>query len=491
LDAGSFARRRFHREVAVRRQLSLGLALAALAGCAMNPVTGHRELSLVSEQQEIQMGLDGAAGVRRSIGIYPDSALNAYLRGLGTRIARTTERPNLPWSFQIADEPVVNAFALPGGPVFIARGILAYFNSEAELIAVLGHEMGHVTARHSARQVTRSQIAGLGLGIASAVDARVAQYAGVASQGLGLLFLKYSRNDEAQADALGFRYGLQGGWDMREGTKMFNTLARVSGDPSQRLPEWQSSHPEPEDRAAANEQRVAAAIARGVRFDTLRVDRNGYLRRIEGLVYGEDPRQGYFEGTTFYHPTLRFRFAFPAGWQTQNSTESVAGMSAAKDVVVAFSAAGQDSPQATGQKFAAQAGLTAGQGQGLIINGLPAYTLPFQAQTDQGTVAGRVIFIALDGATYQVLGYGAAANAASTDPLILGVARSFSRLTDPAKLNVMPERVSIVTLRTAQTIVEAGRANGNVLPDAELASINGVGVGDVIPAGTLVKVVRR
>ena len=468
----------------------LALTLAGLAACAVNPVTGRNELSLVSESQEIEMGQAGKADVQRSIGIYNDPALNAYIAGLGTRIAATTERPGLPWSFQIADQPVVNAFALPGGPVFIARGILGYFNSEAELISVLGHEMGHVTARHSAQQMTRSQIAGLGLGIASSVNSRLAQIAGVAEQGLGLLFLKYSRGDEAQADALGFRYGLKNGWDMREGTKMFNTLSRVSGDPASRLPEWQSSHPEPEGRAAANDQRVAAAEATGVNFNALTVDRNGYLRRIEGLVFGEDPRQGYFEGTVFYHPTLRFKFAFPAGWQTQNSAESVAGMSAAKDLIVAVSGAGSESPQATGQKFAAQAGLTAGQAAALSINGLTAYTVPFQAQTDQGTVAGRATWIALDGTTYQVLGYGTLANASTNDQVILSVARSFARLTDQSKIDVQPKRVHIVSLRTAQTIVEAGRANGNTLPDAELASVNGVRVDQVLPAGTLVKVVR-
>lgn len=474
----------------MRRHLSLGLALVGLTACAVNPVTGHRELSLVSESQEIQLGLQGKADVQGSIGIYQDSALGAYISAVGMRIARTTERPGLPWSFQIADEPVVNAFALPGGPVFIARGILPYFNSEAELVSVLGHEIGHVTARHSARQMTRAQLTGLGLGVASALDPGVARYAGLAQQGLGLLFLKYSRDDESQADALGFRYGLQDGWDMRDGTKMFNTLARVSGDPSQRLPEWQSSHPEPEGRAQANEARVRAAEARGVRFDTMRVDRNGYLRRIDGMVYGEDPREGFFEGTSFYHPTLRLTFAFPAGWQTQNSTGSVDGMSAAKDAIVSFSAAGQQRPEAAGQAFAGQAGLTAGPGQGLTINGLTAYTLPFQAQTDQGTVAGRATWIALDGTTYQFIGYGALANARANDPILLGVARSFARLTDPAKLGVQPKRVHIVTLRTAQTIVEAGHANGGTLPDAELASVNGVGAADVLPAGMLVKIVR-
>jgi predicted Zn-dependent protease len=481
---------RYSVEVFVHPKYLLALSLAGLAACAVNPVTGKNEFSLVSESQEIQMGQEGKADVQRSIGVYADPTLNAYLASLGNRIAVTTERPNLPWSFQIADQPVVNAFALPGGPVFIARGILGYFNSEAELISVLGHEMGHVTARHSAQQMTRSQIAGLGLGIASAVSPRMASLAGVAGEGLGLLFLKYSRGDEAQADALGFRYGLKNGWDMREGTKMFNTLSRVSGDPGSRLPEWQSSHPEPEGRAAANDARVASALATGVNFDALTIDRNGYLRRIEGLVFGEDPREGYFEGTTFYHPGLKFRFAFPAGWQTQNSPESVAGMSAAKDLVVVVSGAGQESPQATGQKFAAQTGLTAGQGQGITINGLNGYTLSFQATTDQGTVAGRATWISLDGTSYQVLGYGAAANGSANDPVILNVARSFARLTDQSKIDVQPKRVHIITLRTAQTIVEAGRANGNTLADAELASVNGVRVDQVLAAGTLVKIVR-
>ena len=472
-----------------RKRLAV-LSLVVVAACAVNPATGRRELSLVSEQQEIQMGQQGKADVQRSIGIYQDSALNAYLSDLGMRIARRTERPDLPWSFQVADEPVVNAFALPGGPVFIARGILPYFNSEAELVSVLGHEIGHVTARHSAQQMTRAQLAGLGLGVASAVDSRVAKYAGIASQGLGLLLLKYGRDAESQADALGFKYGLAGGWDMRDGTKMFNTLSRVSGDPRQRLPEWQSSHPAPEGRAQHNEERVQAAEARGIRFDTLRVDRNGYLRRLEGLVYGEDPRQGYFEGTQYYHPTLRFEFAFPAGWQTQNGIDAVAGMSAAKDAIVALRGAGSDSPQTAGQKFAAQQGLTAGPGQAFTIGGLPAWTLRFEAQTEQGVLAGRATWIALDGTTYQLLGYGAQANAAANDPVFQQVARSFGRLTDPAKLNVQPKRVHLVTLRTAQTIVEAGRANGNTLPEAELASVNGVRVDEVIAAGTLVKVVR-
>ncbi|MEO6068753.1 MAG: M48 family metalloprotease [Gemmatimonadota bacterium] len=469
---------------------ALSGSLLAIAACAMNPVTGRNEFSLVSESQEIAMGRQGKADVEHSIGVYTDQGFNAYLTDLGTLIARTTERPGLPWSFQIADQPVVNAFALPGGPVFLARGILPYFNSEAELISVLGHEMGHIAARHSAQQITRSQLAGLGLGVASIVDARLAKIAGVAEAGLGILFLKYSRDNEAQADALGFRYGVAGGWDMREGTNMFNTLSRVSGDPSQRLPEWQSSHPAPEGRAEHNDERVRAAEAAGTRFDALRVDRNGYLRRLAGLVYGEDPRQGYFEGTTFYHPALRLRFAFPDGWKTQNGTDAVAGMSPAQDAIVVFSGTGTESPQATGRKFAAQEGLTPGQGQALTINGLTAWTMLFSASTEQGVVAGRATWVALDGTTYLILGYSPQAKASANDAAFLSVARSLARLTDAAKINVVPKRVYIVQLRTAQTIVEAGRANGGTLPNEELAAVNGVRTDQVLAVGTLVKIMK-
>jgi predicted Zn-dependent protease len=227
-----------------------------------------------------------------------------------------------------------------------------------------------------------------------------------------------------------------------------------------------------------------------VNFDTLRVDRNGYLRRLEGLIFGEDPRNGYFEGTVFYLPSLKWTVTFPAGWQTHNSAEAVAAMNPAKDGIIVLSAAGKESPQAIGQKFAAQEGITAGPGQTLTINGLAAYTIPFRAQTEQGELAGRAVWVTLDGTTWQILGYGVASKVQANEPLFTATARSFMRLTDPAKINVTPKRVRLVTLRSAQTIVEAGRANGSTIPAAELAAINGVREDQVLSAGTLVKVVK-
>ena len=427
----------------MNRKTVIAFALVGVAACAVNPVTGRNELSLVSESQEIQMGQQGKVEVQRSIGLYDDAALAAYISGLGTRVARTTERPDLPWSFQVADQPVINAFALPGGPVFIARGLLAYFNSEAELISVLGHEMGHISARHSAQQMTRSQLAGLGLGVASVVDSRVARFAGVAQAGLGLMFLKYGRDAESQADALGFRYGLNGGWDMRDGTKMFNTLSRVSGDPSQRLPEWQSSHPAPEGRAQHNDERVAAAETRGVRFDTLRVDRNGYLRRLDGLVYGEDPRQGYFETNRFYHPEMGFQLIFPDGWKTENQPSAVVAKSSSGAMQLRLGTIRDTTvtPTQFVDSLRAHGAIVAASGHAEPFRDYPAWVGTVTAAAEGGQQNYAAGYVRIRGGQFLEV-YGRGSDQVSIDQVYASI-RSIAALRDPAKLNVKANRLSI------------------------------------------------
>ena len=166
----------------ITSMFALGLLL--FTACAVNPATGKRELMLVSEGQEIQMGAQYDSQVVQSIGVYPDPALHTYVADLGRKLAATSERPNLAWTFRVVDDPSVNAFAIPGGHVYITRGILAHMTSEAELATVMGHEIGHVTARHTAQQMTQQQLAGLGLAIGSIASSRIAQYAGQASEAL-------------------------------------------------------------------------------------------------------------------------------------------------------------------------------------------------------------------------------------------------------------------------------------------------------------------
>ena len=465
----------------------LALSLLLLTTCALNPATGERQLMLVSESQEISLGAQGAADTRRTIGLYPDSALQAYVSTLGTELAKRTERPGLPWSYQVVDDPVVNAFALPGGPVFITRGILAYFNSEAELISVIGHETGHITARHTAREMSRQELMVGALGVGSALSSDVAKYAGLAGQGLQLLFLKYSRDDEAQADALGFRYMLADGYDVRAATRMFSTLDRLSAAQGQRIPEWQSTHPDPGDRMTSAEARAKAVTVDPAR---LKVGRNEYLRRIDGIIYGEDPRNGYFEGTRFYHPQLRFTLAFPDGWTTENQSQAVLAVSAKQDAIVVLSPAGTDAPAAAARTFLGQQGIQAGPESDLTVNGLPAHSATFTATTQGGAVTGRAMWVTLDGATYQLLGYAPSTVYQGYAGAFAQALGSFARLSDPAKLSVQPRHIRVVRLASAQTIAQVGAGQQSSVPADQLAILNGVAVGDVLPAGTLVKVVK-
>jgi predicted Zn-dependent protease len=248
--------------VSLRRRLARVLAAGSLAvgvtTCATNPATGGRMLSLISESQEIAMGREADASIVAQMGLVPDTALQRYVSDLGLRLARASERPSLPWTFRVVDDPIINAFALPGGYIYVSRGILAHFNSEAELASVLGHEIGHVTARHSVQQLSKQQLAQIGVGVAQIAAPRLGDFLGVAVAGLELLFLKFSRDDENQADQLGLRYMRRGGYDSREMVKVYVMLERVSGaSGGGRIPDWQSTHPNPADR----QQRINAAVA--------------------------------------------------------------------------------------------------------------------------------------------------------------------------------------------------------------------------------------
>lgn len=436
------------------------------------------------------MGEQTVAAARATMGVYGDSGVQRYVRGLGSRLAATSERPALPWTFEVVDDPNVNAFAAPGGKIFVTRGILAYLESEAELAGVLGHEIGHVTARHTARQITREQLATVGLIAGSILSDRVAQNAGAIQQGLGILFLSYSRGDESQADELGFRYMRRGQFDPREMPHTFQTLARVSTlSGGGRVPTWASSHPDPEDRYQKAEERAAALPP-----DSLRgvvVNREAYLRVIDGIVFGVNPRQGYFEGSRFNHPDLRFRMDFPSGWQTQNRADAVLAGSPQNDAIIQLSHGGAESPETLLQQFAGQQGIQTGNSQRITVNGLPAATAEFQAQDQQGnTLAGRVLYVRYGTGTYQLLGYSAGARYGSYAGIFNQSMQSFAPLNDQAALNRQPMHLSLVRLPRAMTVEEFYRQYPSSVRVELIAAINGVNPGETMPAGRMAKRVQ-
>ena len=463
------------------------LVTSLVAACATNPVTGKREISLVSEQQEVQMGQEGAQQVAQEIGLIKDQALQNYLQSVGSAIATKSERPNLPWTFRAVDDPSPNAFALPGGYIFVTRGLLDLMNNEAELATVLGHEIGHVTARHSVQQMSQQQLAQLALGVGAILSPTVAQLGEAASQGLGLLFLKYGRDDERQADDLGFRYALNQGYDVRYMDDVFRSLQRL-GEASKEspLPSWLATHPGEAERIQTIDARLAQL--QPSQLANAKVSAQEYMQRVNGLVYGADPRNGFFQGNTFYHPDLRFQITLPSGWQGQNLSQAVIAVSPQQDGIIQLTLAKGNSPEAAARTFLSQEGIQAGQASQETVNGVPAVASRFQAQTEQGVIQGLAAFFTYNGATYQVIAYAPAQRYAGYDAAFRQSLGSFGPVTDSRVLSVQPKKVNVVTLPQQMSLAEFAQRYPSTIPLAELAIVNQVeDSSKPLPAGTLVK----
>lgn len=474
---------------------ALGALLCITTGCATNPVTGKRELSLVSESQEIAMGEASDKSVQAEYGLYNDPALAAYVDSIGHALARNSERPSLPWHFRVLDSPVINAFALPGGYVYVTRGLLSVMNSEAQLAAVMGHEIGHVTARHSARQMTEQQIAQLGLGLGSILSARVAQYSGVASQGLGLVFLKFSRDNENEADMLGVRYATRAGYDPREMPDTYVTLAAVAARAGAgRLPTILQTHPDPGDRfqrtTALASDAVAALPAATQRTLTIREVR--FKQAVDGLVYGDDPRQGYSEGRAFYHPGLGFQMRWPEGWTIQNGSTAVVAVAPAvaggrPPAQMQLSLVQSGDPTAYVRQIATQQGVTAVNGNGETIGGHPAWVGEIRVTGTQGPQILQCAIVQRTAASsLELLGTPSSISGAFGE-----TARSVHDI-DEAKRRVTPKKIALARPPTGASLSSfLATLTGLAAPADEIALINNLKPDERVTTRSIVKVVRH
>lgn len=468
--------------------LSMLLAVATVA-CATNPVTGKSELSFVSESQEVEIGRQESQKVLQSIGEYNNPAAQALVRQIGMRMASASERPDLPWEFHLLDDETVNAFALPGGFIFITRGIMTYMNDEAELASVIGHEIGHVTAKHSVSQMSKAQLAQVGLVAGMVISPTVRDMGTQLQQGMQLLFLKFGRDDETEADLLGFRYMMKDGYDVRAAGDMFQTLGRLSAGAGQRLPEWASTHPDPDNRVKRAEQRADSIQQAGRNLSGATLGRDSYMKLLDGFVFGADPKQGYFKNGVFYHPDLKFQMTFPAGWPTQNKPEGVMAASPQSDAAVQLRIAGKGtSSQTAANSFFTQEGVQSSGTSNSKINGLPASSGDFRATLEGGTVVqGSAAFIEYGEYTYMIMGYTLPAQTQSI-AAIRQVTQSFRPLTDPTYLNVQPARVNVVKVPREMTLEQFNRQFPSSISMAQLAVINGVdGESATLRSGQLAK----
>ncbi|MBA2499312.1 MAG: M48 family metalloprotease [Chitinophagaceae bacterium] len=471
--------------------IGLTSSFILLDSCATNPVTGKKQVVLMSEEQEIAMGKNADPQIVAQFGLYENAALQSFITTKGKQMAAISHRPGLNYEFKILDSEVLNAFAVPGGYVYFTRGIMAHFNNEAEFAGVLGHEIGHIAARHSVEQQRNAMLGQLGIIAGVIISPEFGQFAEAASQGLGLLLLKFGRDAEIESDRLGVEYSSKIGYDATEMAGFFNTLERQSqAAGSQELPDFLSTHPNPGDRNATV-AKLATKWKKQLNLTNPEVNRNEYLKRIEGLIYGEDPKQGFLENNVFYHPELKFQFPVPTNWNYQNTPQSV--QMAPKDgkAMMMLTLAPGTSPRQAAEAFVQQYKLQVKESRELTVNGLPAMAIIADQQQQQTGAVIRTMsyFIQHGGNIYLILGASGLNDFNNYSAAFNSTMQNFRPLTDASKINKKPERIRIKTVNANTTLEQALRSlNMPTSKMQELSILNGMNLNEQVAKGTLIKV---
>jgi predicted Zn-dependent protease len=381
---------------------------------------------------------------------------------------------------------------LPGGPIYITRGILPFLNDEAQLAGVLGHETGHVTARHAAQQYTRAVGGTIGLVALGIFVPGGQQIGGLAEQGLGVLFLKYSRGDESQADQLGVRYASRANWDPAGVPEMLTTLGRLdeASGQSKGVPNWLETHPDPLQRVKDITPLVQQTSAG--RTDFVR-NQDALFRAIDGIIYGDNPDQGIVRGAAFIHPPLRFRIDFPNGWDIQNSPEQVIAKAPGADVYMLLEQV--EMPRGNGVENIARtqmqdAGFRIQNGARQQVNGLDAFIGLYTGSLQGlGNVTMRAAHIVHNGNVYLVAGFSAPNVFGPLDDAILRSIRSFKPLTAAEAEAVHPNRVDIYVVRQGDSWQSITERSGRVIKPSTLAIMNGAEPDSQPAVGKRIKIV--
>jgi predicted Zn-dependent protease len=474
------------------------IALFLFNTCAVNPVTGKKQFMMMSESQEVAMGAEYEPQVLATFGVYEDAELQNFLQTKVNEMGLQSHRPNLQYHIKVLDSPVVNAFAVPGGYIYLTRGILTHFNNEAELIGVIGHEMGHITARHSVVNQSQQTLAQLLLIGGMIASEKFRQYGEYAMQGMQLLFLSFSRAHEREADRLGVEYASRIGYDGSKFADFYKLLIRMSPPPEQGgVPTFMSTHPDPGDRYNAVNQ-DAVVWKDSLDFNTWKVNENSYLQMIDGMVYGEDPRQGYTDGNVFYHPELKFQFTYPAGWQFENSPMQVRMAPQDGNALIIFALTQGSNLQAAAQNDLRQLEVNVLESQNITVHGLPAIAVVSeQSSQDQNTgqvqnLRIRSQYINDNGTFYVFHGVTLMETFDGVLPRFNSTMASFAKLTDPARINVKPNLIHVKRVQNTGTLADALRYHGVTTQKLEEHSfLNNMELTERVQAGKMIKVIGQ
>jgi predicted Zn-dependent protease len=475
--------------------ICLSVSLLITGSCAVNPVTGKKQVVLMSESQEIAMGAATDPEIVAQYGRYEDKILQDFITQKGNEMAAISHRPDLKYEFKIVDSEVLNAFAVPGGYVYFTRGIMAHFNNEAEFAGVLGHEIGHITARHSVTQQTKAILGQVGLIGSMILVPQVEEFAEPLSQGLELLFLKFGRDAERQSDELGVEYSSKIGYDAKEMAGFFNTLERQRiGSESAELPDFMSTHPNPGDRNSAV-SKLSDEWKKKLNLIDPKVSRESYLKKIEGLIYGEDPKQGFLENNVFYHPVLKFQFKTPQGWNYQNTPEEVQFAPTDGKAILMMTLIPGNSLQEAASNVVQKNNLQVLESNQVTVNGLNAISMLADVKAEQqqeSTVRTLSYLIQYNNTVYHILGATSETDFNTYSQNFLQTMKNFKELKDVSKLNKQPERIRIKPVKQSGTLKMALNSyNMAESRQEEISLLNGMQLSDRVLAGSLIKIIGK
>lgn len=451
-----------------------------------------------AEQRVIEQGAAYDEVITAQYGIYDDDELAAYVDQVGQKVAAVSEWPSLPWTFRVLDSSIVNAFAIPGGYIYVTRGLLAHMNSEAELAGVLGHEVGHVTGRHAAEQQRRATLANVGLLLGSVVSEEFATYGlqtGLAQTALGLTLLKYSRDQELESDQRGVGYAVAAGYNPDGIGAFFATLQALEEQRGGRgVPGWASTHPEVDDRVERTRTWADDVIARyDVRRADLLVNQPGHIRQVDGIIFGDDPREGFFRDGAFLHPDLRFRFDVPQGWNAVNSRMAVQALAPGEDALVQLTIANPEerSREAFIRAYLDEIGAQVIGSDDREINGNWARQVHFTVSNQQANYEVFATWVSYRDDLYQLLGVSTPARFDRYGDTFAASFRSFDELRDRQALSVRPARVEVVTPPRAMSLAALLEQHPEVAAEpATIALINAMALQSELAADRLVKLVE-
>ncbi len=423
-------------------------------GCAVNPVTGKQDLVLLSEQDEIALGNRTNQEVLNQYIVYDDPALQQYVQRIGNKLAQKSHRNNLTYQFTVLDSQEVNAFALPGGYIYITRGLMAYLKSEAELAAVLGHEIGHVTARHSVRQYSANQITNIGVALGSVFIPGMNQASNQLAQLFGAALLRgYGREHELEADRLGAEYLARTNYNpeamldviavLKDQEVFERELAKAEGREPRTYHGVFSTHPDNDTRL---QEVIGTAKSLSNEGSVNFVGTDEYLTLVDNMVFGDSPKEGIIRGNNFYHEELGLTMRFPENWRVSNQADRIMLAAPGGGAII------QITTEAIEKKFSPRnfmiqrLGLTnLSKEESLSINGLQAHTGISVINTERGTIPARFVVIYFNQSAYIFAGMAQNANQLNqVDPSILETAKSFHQITEEERALAQPFRLDVI-----------------------------------------------